>query len=227
VLISYQPDCGLDGGVRGNGPLENIAPKVTYVPDLDENGYYVPLGTLMLEANWEQSENINLLSLIRMAQDYIGTQAIGFDKVLLFGDILKRSISHQRSIDADSTSVAVTPSLSSTLGRDGLSGSLFGWGKSNGTSRPHSRRGAVFAVVAVMPGPWAGRKPSITQAAYFTNSIALPKELSDKPAFKQLQGLEKINELPSIKNYTIVPLQENSEATIELESKYTSLQTNK
>ena len=220
LTISFQPDCGMDLAIKPEGPLGKIVPMVNYVPDLNPDGYYIPLGTMMLDSNWDQSENINLLSLIRIAQDYIKKEAIGFDQIVLFGDILKRSISHQRSIDADGTSVAVTPSISSTLGRDGLAGSVVGWGRSTGSSRPHSRRGAVFVVAAVMPGPWAGRKPRVTQAAYFMNSIALPKELSDKPVAKLQAGPTTDIDITPLDNtgYKPLKLQQNTEAMIELET---------
>lgn len=188
VTVSYQPDCGLNLGVKDSGPLGKITPIVHYVSDVDENTSYIPLGTISVQANWDQSESVNLLTLIKTAENFLRKNITGFDHIILSGDILKRSVSHQRSVDADGDSVAVTPSISSALGRDGLTGSLFGWGSSTGTTRPHSRKGATFFAAAIMPGPWAGHLPRISQKAYFSNTIALPKELRDNKQGTDLKG---------------------------------------
>ena len=74
----------------------------------------------------------------------------------------------------------MTPSISSTLGSDGISGAMFGYGRSNGESHPVSRTGVTLLVVAVAPGPWVGRKPQFTQTAYVTNATALPQNIQKK-----------------------------------------------
>lgn len=176
VSISFQPDCAVATKAM-DANLANSRPIVSYVSDLQKNAYYAPLGVIMIQASWDKSDSVNLFTIMKSASHFISKNIKGYDKILLVGDILQRNISSQRAIEGMSQGITVTPSISSTLGRDGLSGSMFGYGRSNGESHPVSRTGATLLVVAVAPGPWAGRKPTFTQTAYITNATALPQTI--------------------------------------------------
>ena len=176
VSISFQPDCAVATKAM-DANLANSRPIVSYVSDLQEKAYYAPLGVIMIQASWDKSDSVNLFTIMKSASHFISKNIKGYDKILLVGDVLQRNISSQRAIEGMSQGITVTPSISSTLGRDGLSGSMFGYGRSNGESHPVSRTGVTLLVVAVAPGPWAGRKPTFTQTAYITNATALPQSI--------------------------------------------------
>ena len=179
VSISFQPDCASSTKTFDEN-LTNSKPIVSYAHDLQENGYYIPLGVIMIQASWNKSDQVNLFSIMKGASNFISKHVKGFDQIILVGDILQRNISSQRAIEGMSQGITVTPSISSTLGADGISGAMFGYGRSNGESHPVSRTGVTLLVVAVAPGPWAGRKPLFTQTAYVTNATALPQNIQQK-----------------------------------------------
>ena len=176
VLISFQPDCAVNSRVEDVN-LVNARPIVSYTADLEQDSYYQPLGVVMIQANWDKTDNVNLLTIIKSASNFLAKQVKGYDRILLVGDVLQRNISSQRATEGMSQGVTVTPSISSSLGRDGLTGSMFGYGRANGESHPVSRAGITLLVVAVTPGPWAGRKPQFTQVAYITRATALPQHI--------------------------------------------------
>ena len=179
VSISFQPDCAtVSRPIDVN--LVNDRPIVTYSSDLQQNLYYSPLGVIMAQANWDKSDQVNLFTIMKSASNFVAKHIKGYDTIILVSDILQRNISSQRSIEGMSQGITMTPSISSTLGSDGISGAMFGYGRSNGESHPVSRTGVTLLVVAVAPGPWVGRKPQFTQTAYVTNATALPQNIQKK-----------------------------------------------
>jgi hypothetical protein len=179
ISISFQPDCAATNKISDVN-LAKSRPIVTYASDLKEHNYYIPLGVVMIQASWDKSDQVNLFTIMKGASNFIAKQVKGFDQIVLVGDILQRNISSQRAIEGMSQGITMTPSISSSLGQDGISGAMFGYGRSNGESHPVSRTGVTLLVVAVAPGPWAGRKPLFTQTAYVTNATALPQTIQKK-----------------------------------------------
>jgi hypothetical protein len=187
VSISFQPDCA-NSTKTFDQNLAKSKPIVSYARDLQEHSYYIPLGVVMIQASWDKSDQVNLFTIMKGASNFISKHVNGFDQIILVGDILQRNISSQRAIEGMSQGITVTPSISSTLGADGISGAMFGYGRSNGESHPVSRTGVTLLVVALAPGPWAGRKPLFTQTAYVTNATALPQTIQQK-ATESLGGI--------------------------------------
>lgn len=206
VTISYQPDCGIGQGVGKNSPVGEITPRVDYAIDFDANTAYVPLGIITVQGNWDNAENVNLLTLLKTAQTYIKNKVKGFDRVIVVNDILKRTVSTQRAAEADSTGYSISPSISAGFGRDALVGSIFGFGQSVGTSKPVSRKGATFVVAAVSPGPWFGKLPKISQKDYFAQMVDLPKQINAvQPPSQSNTGNDSNAHPPILKNNAPTP----------------------
>jgi hypothetical protein len=174
VSISYEADCGLKTK-NSDGNIDKTKPSVKYASDLNPNAYYQPLGELMVQANWDVSDQVSLFTIIKSATNFLAKHIRGYDKVIMVGDILQRNVASQRMIEGNSQGLVISPSISSMMGRDGLAGSMFGYGKTNGESRPANRAGITLLVFAEAAGPWAGRKPNFSQFQYVSNATALPK----------------------------------------------------
>ena len=181
VTLSFQPDCGVHSGINKNSPLGEVTATVAYKPDLDDKAFYVPLGMISASGEWDDAEDVNLLTLVKSVQRYVKKNIKGYDNIIIVNDILRKTVATQRSTEASSEGFSVSPSISSAFGRDSLVGNIIGYGSSNGSARPLSRKGATFVVLAVSPGPWLGVQPRLSQKEYFKQFIALPQQLNTPP----------------------------------------------
>jgi len=198
VSITYEADCVLKDKISDNN-IDNAKPTVQYVSDLNPNGYYVPLGELMIQANWDISDQVSLFTLVKSANNFLAKTIKGYDKVLMVGDILQRNVGSQRMVEGNSQGMVISPSISSVMGSDGLVGSVFGYGRTNGESHPVNRTGITLLVFAEAVGPWAGRKPKFTQFQYISNATAMPKGIQKNAdesdlATKKVLAEEVMNE---------------------------------
>ena len=197
VSITFEADCGMKAK-NSDGNIENTRPSVKYASDLNPNAYYLPLGELMVQANWDISDQVSLFTIIKSASNFLAKTIKGYDKVIMVGDILQRNVASQRMVEGNSQGMVISPSIGSTMGSDGLAGSIFGYGRTNGESHPVNRTGITLLVFAEAPGPWAGRKPNFTQVQYVTNATALPKGIQknadESDLAKKLNAEEVMNE---------------------------------
>jgi len=190
VTISFQPDCPLS--FKQTDPnLVNARSSISYVADLPQGGFYQPLGVIMIQANWDNSDQVNLFTVFKNASNFVSNNVKGYDKIFMVGDVLQRNISSQRAIEGSSQGFTATPSISSTLGSDGLTGSMFGYGKTDGESHPVNRTGVTLLVVAQVPGPWAGRKPNFSQSEYVARTT--PGVTLSNGADNSLDNAKKIS----------------------------------